>query len=153
MPNSVEDDLNTIKTSVEILKRDILTIQTFSVKIDDAIEKMTEVYNSISKMLIIHEHNHDQLIENVKALMYERKVDFDKQIETVNRRIHDMKSDNYEDREKHHKELLAEIKKVSDSSIDLDERMSVLERWKWLVIGGASVIGFIAARVPWDTFL
>jgi septation ring formation regulator EzrA len=139
MPNSVEDDLNTIKTSVEILKRDILTIQTFSVKIDDAIEKMTEVYNSISKMLIIHEnrlHNHDQLIENVKALMYERKVDFDKQIETVNRRIHDMKSDNYEDREKH-----------------LDERMSVLERWKWLVIGGASVIGFIAARVPWDTFL
>ena len=37
------DDFNSIKTDVLILKRDISSIQGFSVKIDDAIEKMAEV--------------------------------------------------------------------------------------------------------------
>jgi hypothetical protein len=66
------DDYNTIKTDVEIIKRDINAIQGFSVKIDDAIEKMAEVSNSISKMLIVHENklsNHDQMSDGIKLAM------------------------------------------------------------------------------------
>lgn len=149
------DDMNTLKTDVEIIKRDINAIQGFSVKIDDAIEKMAEVSNSISKMLIVHENklqNHDQMIDGIKLAMSERKNDFEKQIETLHKRITDMKDENHLEREKYHKELLAALKEIADTQSKLDERITTLENWKWYVLGAAGVVGFIIAQLPWTKF-
>ncbi len=149
------DDLNSLKTDVEIIKRDINMIQTFSAKIDDAIEKMAEVSNSISKMLIVHENklqNHDQQIDGIKTSLSERKSDFEKQVELLHKRITDMKDENHAEREKYHKEILEALKDIADSNKALDVRISKLEQWKWYVMGGAAVIGFVLAQVPWDKF-
>ena len=149
------DDLNRLKTDVEVIKRDIGAIQTFSGKIDDAIEKMAEISNSISKMLIVHENkiqNHDQQIDGLKISMSERKTDFEKQVDLLHKRISDMKDENHADREKHHQELLAAIKQIADNNKALDNRITVLEQWKWYVMGGAVVVGFVLAQVPWDKF-
>ncbi|WP_396180011.1 hypothetical protein [Flavobacterium sp.] len=149
------DDLNKLKTDVEVIKRDIGAIQTFSGKIDDAIEKMAEISNSISKMLIVHENklqNHDQQIDGIKVSMSERKSDFEKQVDLLHKRISDMKDENYADREKHHQELLTAIKQIADNHKALDDRITVLEQWKWYVMGGAVVVGFVIAQVPWDKF-
>ena len=149
------DDLNTLKTDVEIIKRDINAIHSFSVKIDDAIEKMAEVSNSISKMLIVHENklqNHDQQIDGLKTSLSERKTDFEKQVELLHKRISDMKDENHAEREKYHKEILDALKELADTHKDLDTRISVLENWKWYIMGGAAVIGFVLAQVPWDKF-
>lgn len=149
------DDLNKLKTDVEVIKRDIGAIQTFSGKIDDAIEKMAEISNSISKMLIVHENklqNHDQQIDGLKVSMSERKTDFEKQVDLLHKRISDMKDENYADREKHHQELLAAINQIAANHKALDDRITVLEQWKWYVMGAAAVIGFIIAQVPWTNF-
>lgn len=149
------DELNVLKTDVQIIKRDIGAIQNFSVKIDDAIEKMAEVSNSISKMLIVHENklqNHDQMIDGIKLAMSERKNDFDKQVELLHSRITSMKEENHIEREKYHKELLAALKEIADTQNKLDSRITTLEQWKWYVMGGAAVIGFVLAQVPWDKF-
>jgi uncharacterized phage infection (PIP) family protein YhgE len=149
------DDLNSLKTDVEIIKRDINMIQTFSAKIDDAIEKMAEVSNSITKMLIVHEnkiHNHDQQIDGLKTSLSERKTDFEKQVELLHKRITDMKDETHVEREKYHKEILEALKDIADSNKALDVRISKLEQWKWYVMGGAAVIGFVLAQVPWDKF-
>lgn len=150
------DDYNSIKTDVEIIKRDINAIQGFSVKIDDAIEKMAEVSNSISKMLIVHENklsNHDQMIDGIKLAMSERKNDFEKQVELLHTRITSMKDENHLEREKYHKELLAALKEIADTQNKLDQRITTLEQWKWYVLGAAGVVGFILAEVPWDKIL
>jgi len=150
------DDYNTLKTDVEIIKRDIGAIQGFSVKIDDAIEKMAEVSNSISKMLIVHENklqNHDQMIDGIKLAMSERKNDFDKQVDTLHTRITSMKDENHLEREKYHKELLAALKEIAETQHKLDQRITTLENWKWYVLGAAGVVGFILAEVPWDKIL
>lgn len=150
------DELNHLKTDVQIIKRDIGAIQNFSVKIDDAIEKMAEVSNSISKMLIVHENklqNHDQMIDGIKLAMSERKNDFDKQVELLHSRITSMKDENHVEREKYHKELLAALKDIADNQKTLDTRITTLEQWKWYVMGAAAVIGFVLAQVPWDKFL
>jgi uncharacterized phage infection (PIP) family protein YhgE len=149
------DDLNSLKTDVEIIKRDINAIHNFSGKIDDAIEKMAEVSNSISKMLIVHENklqNHDQQIDGIKTSLSERKSDFEKQVELLHKRITDMKDENHAEREKYHKEILEALKDIADSNKALDVRISKLEQWKWYVMGGAAVIGFVLAQVPWDKF-
>ena len=150
------DDYNSLKTDVEIIKRDINAIQGFSVKIDDAIEKMAEVSNSISKMLIVHENklsNHDQMIDGIKLAMSERKNDFEKQVELLHTRITSMKDENHLEREKYHKELLAALKEIADTQNKLDQRITTLEQWKWYVLGAAGVVGFILAEVPWDKIL
>ena len=147
------DDLNTLKTDVEIIKRDISAIHSFSGKIDDAIEKMAEVSNSISKMLIVHENrlqNHDQQIDGIKTSLSERKSDFEKQVELLHKRITDMKDENHAEREKYHKEILDALKEIADMNKALDTRVSTLEQWKWYVMGGAAAVGFILSQVPWD---
>jgi uncharacterized phage infection (PIP) family protein YhgE len=149
------DDLNTLKTDVEIIKRDVNAIQTFSGKINDAIEKMVEVSNSITKMLIMHENklqNHDQQIDGLKNSLSERKSDFEKHVELLHKRITDMKDENHAEREKYHKEILDALKEVVESNKTLDIRISKLEQWKWYVVGGAAVTGFILSQVPWDKF-
>lgn len=149
------DDLNSLKTDVEIIKRDVHAIQTFSTKIDDAIEKMVEVSNSITKMLIMHEnklHNHDQQIDGLKNSLSERKSDFEKQVDLLHKRITDMKDETHVEREKYHKEILDALKDIAESNKMLDTRISKLEQWKWYVMGIAAVIGFILAQVPWDKF-
>lgn len=144
-----------LKTEVAIIKRDISAINTFSAKIDDAIEKMAEVSNSISKMLIMHENklqNHDQLIDGLKMSMSERKSDFEKQVELLHKRISDMKDENHVERQKNQAELLAAIKSIGDSVNGLDERITSLEQWKWWLLGAAAVIGLIMSQIPWSSF-
>lgn len=151
----MSEELNTLKTDVEIIKRDIGAIQNFSNKIDEAIEKMAEVSNNISKMLIVHDQklqNHDQQIDGLKISLSERKSDNEKQFELIHKRISDMKDENHAEREKYHKEILAALKEIATSQKDLDTRITVLEKWKWYVMGGAAVIGFVLAQVPWDKF-
>lgn len=151
----MSEELNTLKTDVEIIKRDIGAIQNFSNKIDEAIEKMAEVSNNISKMLIVHDQklqNHDQQIDGLKVSLSERKSDNEKQFELIHKRISDMKDENHAEREKYHKEILAALKEIAASQKDLDIRITVLEKWKWYVMGGAAVIGFVLAQVPWDKF-
>lgn len=147
------EDYNSMKTDVEILKRDVTSIHGFSAKIDDAIEKLAEVSNNISKMLIVHENkleNHDRLIDGLRASMSERKNDFEKQIDALHKRIGDMKDENHLEREKHHKELMAAIKDVAAGQDKLEDRITLLERWKWYVIGAATVVGAMLAEIPWD---
>ncbi len=150
------EDINKLKTDVEIIKRDIGARQTFSGKIDDAIEKMAEISNSISKMLIVHENklqNHDQQIDGLKNSISERKSDFEKQVELLHKRISDMKDDNHAELEKHHKEVLAAIKEIAENHKDLDERITLLEKWKWYVMGAAAAVGIVLAQIPWGNFL
>ena len=150
------DDYNSLKTDVEIIKRDINAIQGFSAKIDDAIEKMAEVSNSISKMLIMHENklqNHDEQIDGIKVSMSERKTDFEKQVDLLHKRISDMKDENHSERGKYHKEIMDALKEIADNHKVLDGRVASLEQWRWYIMGGAAVVGFILAQVPWSTFL
>jgi hypothetical protein len=41
------------------------------------------------------------------------------------------------------KRIMNEIKSIKNT---LGDRVNVLEKWKWLIIGGSIVIGFILAR-------
>ena len=44
-----------------------------------------------------------------------------------------------------HKEQALHIQQLKN---DLNSRVGILERWRWLIIGGAIVIGFILQKLP-----
>jgi len=43
------------------------------------------------------------------------------------------------DSKEQHKQMMEKIS-------DIDERLTVLEKWRWMIIGGAAVLGFMAAH-------
>jgi hypothetical protein len=43
------------------------------------------------------------------------------------------------DSKEQHRQMMEKIN-------DIDERLTILEKWRWMIIGGAAVLGFMAAH-------
>ena len=44
-----------------------------------------------------------------------------------------------QDSKEQHKQMMEKIS-------DIDERLTIIEKWRWMIIGGAAVLGFMAAH-------
>ena len=113
-----------VKTDVEILKRDMELLAGLAEKFDVAIEHLSEVSNSIDKMLAVHET---------------RLVQQEQQREILHQRITDMKREIADD----FRALRDENRKQHN---EVGDRLSKLEKWRWFVVGVATVIGFLFAQ-------
>lgn len=56
--------------------------------------------------------------------------------------------------EKSHRVIMDEIKKLrEDQTLHhqlVSERLGKLEQWRWLMVGGAIVLGYLVSTIPWD---
>ena len=125
-----------LRTDVELLKKDVSNIQGLLGKLDTAIDKIADASGGISKILAVHDQNIDVLQSDVE----ERKRLSEKETELLHRRISEMKD-----------EVIAKLDKmdtdVGDKLETLSTRVTVLERWKWWVMGGSWAIGFFIATL------
>lgn len=137
-----------LKTDIELVKRDVTSMQSMMSKLDTAIDKIADVSNGISKILAVH----DQAIDTLRVSVEERKRLSEKEVELLHKRITEMKDENTEGRKANHAELLAAIKdmdKTNQSEINaLSERVALLEKWKWAVVVGATVAGYFLSKMP-----
>lgn len=125
-----------LRTDVELLKKDVYNIQSLLGKLDNAIDKIADATGSISKILAVH----DQNISTLQSDIEERKRLSEKETELIHRRISEMKD-----------EVLAKLDKmdndVTDNIEKLSLRVTVLERWKWWIMGGSWAVGFFIATI------
>jgi hypothetical protein len=86
---------------------------------------------------------------NLFQLLEDRRIEAQSQVETLHKRIGQLRDELYEEVASSHKEIMQEIRELKEEqrqhAKDMDTRMHELERWKWVVIGGAASIGFILA--------
>jgi CHASE3 domain sensor protein len=111
-------------------------------RLDNAISKITDVSNSINRMLAVHEEklaSQEDAIARQEQDTVERKREFEKDVEIIHERIKNTKDDLSEMMSKQHAEQSQAINSIKK---DLKDRVGVLERWRWLLIGGCIVIGF-----------
>ena len=130
MPDNTE-----IKVDIESLKKDIENMNTINGRIDTAIDKLTDVSTSIKSMLAVHEEK-IQRQEKIDEVIFDKLKDRADEISDVYRELK-------RDVEMSEKRLLIEIKSLKN---DIGARVGVLERYKWLIIGGAIVIGWIMSK-------
>jgi len=124
-----------IKVQIEGLKKDIENVTNIQSRIDTAIEKMTDVSTSIKSMLAVHEEKlakQEQIDEVIFDKLKERQSSINQVYDDLHKNINQVE-----------RRLLLEIKTLKH---DMNSRVSMLERWKWLIIGGSIVIGFILSR-------
>ena len=130
MPDNTE-----IKVDIESLRKDIENMNTINGRIDTAIDKLTDVSASIKSMLAVHEEK-IQRQEKIDEVIFEKLKDRADEISDVYRELK-------RDVEMSEKRLLIEIKSLKN---DIGARVGVLERYKWLILGGAIVIGWIMSK-------
>src|SRR6056300_42609 len=129
MPQNVETD---IKVQLESLRKDIESVNSINNRLDTAIDKLTDVSTSIKQMLAVHEEKiqrQEQIDEIIFEKLKERAGEIDQVHRDLSREIQQVE-----------KRLLIEIKSIK---LDIGGRVGILEKYKWLVVGGTIAIGWI----------
>jgi predicted nucleic acid-binding Zn-ribbon protein len=141
-----DDVLHSVRTDVEILKKDVSNIQGLLSRIDSAIDKIADASNGISRILAVH----DNQIKDNEYELKERKRLFEKEAELLHKRISEKDAEQHMLVEKHHKDLMTFLEDHDVRSRaayeELSNRVVALERWKWIVIGGSSILGWLVAE-------
>ena len=128
-------DTTDIKVDIESLKKDIENMNTINGRIDTAIDKLTDVSTSIKSMLAVHEEKIARQ-EKIDEVIFDKLKDRASEISDVYRELK-------KDVELSEKRLLIEIKSLKN---DIGARVGVLEKYRWIIIGGAIVIGWILSK-------
>ncbi len=92
-----------LETKVELLKQELYDQRKIHDRLDIAIEKLTDVSNSIHRMLAVHDEKITTQGEAIAAA--------EESIETYR--------------------------------MELNNRVGVLEKWRYIIIGGSIVSGFL----------
>jgi len=150
-----DNEVNTLKTDIALIQRDVKQIEIVFQKVDNAVSQMSDIHKSLAVQENILEHNEKRLdtLEEKLIKHTEESVEFQKEL---NIKIEDMKVTAQIERERRHKELMESIEKlngsVSSKIEKQDERITALENWRWYIIGASAVIIFVITLVPWGTF-
>jgi hypothetical protein len=125
-----------IELDVEILKKEVSDMKAIHSRLDNAITKITDVSNCINRMLAVHEEK----ISQQEDVQNKQQTDIDSNVKELHSRITSNQKELLERMTKQHHEAELDIRRLRD---DVVNRIGVLEKWKYLVIGGAIVVGFI----------
>ena len=132
-----------LETKVEILRKELDNQKRIYDRLDVAIEKLTDVSNSIHRMLAVHEEKisrqEDKMIQT-EVERDNRGTELSKRIDKLHIRLTDTVKEIIDSNLEHHKDLNRRIERISDS---ISSRVGVLEKWRHIIIGCSIVVGFI----------
>lgn len=147
------NELNSVKTDIALIKKDINQIEKVFKKVDDAIGQMSEILKTIAIQETVLENNEKRLgfIEQQILAHISKEDESRKNLEND---IESIKKDSREDRERRHKELLEYLNQMNSSLNEKldnqDKRIRSLENWRWYIIGAGAVIMAVVGIFPWE---
>jgi len=132
------------------LNVDVKSLERIVTKLDDSIEKLTEVSGNISKLLAVHEERMNNIekstdrneddIRDIHDKIHDFARELVKKIDQVELNIETKLAANQLNSNEGHDK----IQRVFDLKMEeINKRLTALEAWRWLVIGGAVVVGWL----------
>lgn len=150
-----DNDINTVKTDVALIKRDITQISHVYKKVDDTLEQMSEIAKTLAvqEKILENDARRIAILEENLVKHNQDEVEFRKELA---KRLEDMTTKAEVEREKRHKQMMEAFDKMSASVNkrldEQDKRISTLENWKWYAAGVAAVVVLIINKFPWSMF-
>ena len=136
-----EDNINLVRTDVEILKKDVSNIQGLLTRLDTAIDKIADATNGIASILAVHDSKHN---DTDKVISEMTRIE-EKAIELIHNRISEKEAETRELSKQNMNTLMDFLKEHDDRSevyiTSMKARIEQLERWKWIILGGVWGIG------------
>ena len=139
-------DLEKIKTEIALLKKDAKTSELIHQRLEIAIDKLSEIVISCKQMLAQQEQKlqkAEQTDDDIFITLESRRKEWDNDLKDLHSRISTQARDLRESQYQSENKLLNEIRAVRTQ---LSERVGVLEKWRWLIIGGSIIIGLMMSN-------
>ena len=139
-------DIDNLKTDIALLKKDAKTGELIHQRLEVAIEKLSEIAINCKQMLAQQQtklERAEQTDDDIFITLESRRKEWDNDLKELHSRI---TTNNRELRESQYQlesKLLNEIRAVRTQ---LSERVGVLEKWRWLIIGGSIIIGLMMSN-------
>ena len=124
-----------IRVELATLKQEIENSKDIQGRLDTAIDKLTDVSTCVKSMLAVHEEKiqrAEQTDEVIFTKLRERQNEIDSGYRDLQREMDQVE-----------KRLLNEIKALRN---DIGSRVGVLEKYRWIIIGGFLAIGWILSK-------
>ena len=129
-----------METEIALLKREVDDMKGIHVRLDSAIEKIAEVSSSLHTVIAVHEEK--------LARQEETLEESEKQLRDNVQELHSRITTNAKETSQHMSEmerrLLEELQTIRR---EMSSRVGMLEKWKWVIVGGSIVAGFIIQKV------
>jgi chromosome segregation ATPase len=132
-----------LETEVKLLKKELQDQAKIHDRLDIAIEKLTDVSNSINRMLAVHEEKlgrQEEAIFEAEQKLEIRRTELTTKIDELHSRITTNTKEIMTAAATQHAEQNKEIQKIRD---EIKDRVGVLEKWRHVLIGACIVAGFI----------
>jgi len=129
-----------LETEVQLLKRDIEDVKSIHGRLDVAIDKLTDVSNSIHRMLAVHEEK----LARQEETLEEREKQLRVNVQELHSRITTNAKETSQHMSEMERRLLDELQTIRK---EMSNRVGMLEKWKWVIVGGSIVAGFIIQKV------
>ncbi len=136
-----------LETEVELLKKEVADQTKIHDRLDIAIEKLTDVSNSIHRMLSVHEEKIARQEETTTAAdnkLEIRRIELTAKIDELHSRITTNTKEIMAAALVQHTQQNKEIQKIKD---ELATRVGVLEKWRHVLIGASIVAGFVLHKL------
>jgi len=132
-----------LETEVKLLKKELQDQAKIHDRLDVAIEKLTDVSNSIHRMLAVHEEKiarQEEAIFQAEEQIEVRRSELSKRLDELHSRITTNTKEIMSAAAAQHQQQNKEIQKIKD---ELISRVGVLEKWRHVLIGSSIVVGFM----------
>ena len=129
-----------VETEIELLKRDVSEMKQIHVRLDTAIEKIADVSSSLHTVIAVHEEK----LARQEETLDENEKHFRDNIQDLHSRITTNAKETSQHMSEMERRLLEELQTIRK---EMSSRVGMLEKWKWVIVGGSIVAGFIIQKV------
>ena len=139
-------DIDNLKTEIALLKKDAKTGELIHQPLEVAIEKLGDCAISLKAMLAQQEtklQRAEQTDDDIFVTLESRRKEWDNDLKELHSRITTNTRELREHQVQSENKMLNEIRAVRTQ---LSERVGVLEKWRWLIIGGSIIIGLMMSN-------
>ena len=139
-------DLEKIKTEIALLKKDAKTGELIHQRLEVAVDKLTEITVSLKGMIAQQQtklERAEQTDDDIFVTLESRRKEWDNDLKELHSRISTQAKELRESQYQSENKLLNEIRAVR---VQLSERVGVLEKWRWLIIGGSIIVGLMMSN-------
>ena len=139
-------DISKLTTEIALLKKGAKTSERIHQRLEVAIDKLTDITISLKGMLVQQEtklQKAEQTDEDIFVTLEARRKEWDDQVKELHSRI----STNIRELREH--QVVSENKMLNEMRairFQLDQRVAVLEKWRWIIVGGSIFIGLMLSN-------
>ena len=144
----MSDQLQKLVQDVAVLKEQNTSAADIHGRIDNAIDKLTDIQSGVKSMLAVHEERLVRAEESdaeIVDIMEQRNRIWQEDLKELHGRITSTSRDFIDINSEHEKTVIKRVDDMQSYFITeaqkFDKRLSELERWKWIIIGISVAVG------------